>query len=142
MIIEDEKLLADSIKIMLKRQDYEVECVYDGKTGVEYAELGVYDLLILDVTDDELAAWGLATPELTVTINYTVTEFGSDSSEEKEEVSLVFHLNNESFPQITVEIYRHDGSNCFVVLNGEKLGFVSRSSVVDLIEAIHQIVLG
>lgn len=49
LIIEDEKLLARSIEILLTRKGFEVECVYDGKTGKEYAELGIYDLLILDV---------------------------------------------------------------------------------------------
>lgn len=49
LIIEDEKLLADSLKEMLMRKGFEVECVYDGISGTEYAELGVYDLLILDV---------------------------------------------------------------------------------------------
>ena len=49
LVIEDEKLLADSIKEMLERKGFQVECVYDGETGKEYAELGIYDLLILDV---------------------------------------------------------------------------------------------
>lgn len=49
LIIEDEKLLAESIKILLTRKGFDVECAYDGKTGKEYAELGIYDLLILDV---------------------------------------------------------------------------------------------
>ncbi len=49
LVIEDEKLLADSIKDMLMRKGFEVEVVYDGESGAEYAELGVYDLLILDV---------------------------------------------------------------------------------------------
>ena len=49
MIIEDEKLLADSIRSVLERKGFEAECVYDGEAGVEYAELGIYDLLILDV---------------------------------------------------------------------------------------------
>ena len=31
-----------------------MECAYDGKTGEEYAELGIYDLLILDVMMPEL----------------------------------------------------------------------------------------
>jgi len=42
-------MLADSIKSMLERKGFQVEAVYDGETGKEYAELGVYDLLILDV---------------------------------------------------------------------------------------------
>lgn len=49
LIIEDEKLLADSLKIMLESKGFQVEVTYDGETGAEYAELGVYDLLILDV---------------------------------------------------------------------------------------------
>lgn len=49
LVIEDEKMLADSIKAMLERRGFQVETVYDGESGVEYAELGIYDLLILDV---------------------------------------------------------------------------------------------
>ena len=49
MIIEDEKLLADSLQTMLESRGFQVEAVYDGETGADYAELGIYDLLILDV---------------------------------------------------------------------------------------------
>ena len=49
LIIEDEKLLADSLKVLLEKKGFDVECVYDGESGAEYAETGVYDLLILDV---------------------------------------------------------------------------------------------
>ena len=49
LMIEDEKLLADSVKALLEKRGFDVECVYDGLSGAEYAELGIYDLLILDV---------------------------------------------------------------------------------------------
>lgn len=49
LIIEDEVLLADSLKTLLETKGFEAEAVYDGESGAEYAELGVYDLLILDV---------------------------------------------------------------------------------------------
>lgn len=49
LIIEDEKLLAESIRTLLEAKKFEIETVYDGITGQEYAELGIYDLLILDV---------------------------------------------------------------------------------------------
>ena len=49
LLVEDEKLLADSLSTLLKSKGFQVETVYDGITGVEYAELGIYDLLILDV---------------------------------------------------------------------------------------------
>ena len=60
LIIEDEKLLADSVKMLLERKGFEVECVYDGKTGEQYAELGVYDLLILDVMIPEMDGYQVA----------------------------------------------------------------------------------
>ena len=49
LIIEDEVLLADSLKALLESKGFQVEAVYDGESGAEYALLGVYDLLILDV---------------------------------------------------------------------------------------------
>jgi len=60
LIIEDEKRLADSVKMLLERKGFEVECAYDGKTGEQYAELGVYDLLILDVMMPEMDGYQLA----------------------------------------------------------------------------------
>ncbi len=60
LIIEDEKLLADSVKMLLERKGFEVECVYDGKTGEQYAELGIYDLLILDVMMPEMDGYQVA----------------------------------------------------------------------------------
>ena len=49
LIVEDEKLLADSLNVLLESKGFAVEVTYDGETGEEYAELGIYDLLILDV---------------------------------------------------------------------------------------------
>ena len=49
LIIEDERLLADSLCTLLEGKGFDVEAVYDGETGREYALLGIYDLLILDV---------------------------------------------------------------------------------------------
>lgn len=49
LIIEDEKLLADSLKLMLESKGFEAEAVYDGESGEHYALLNIYDLIILDV---------------------------------------------------------------------------------------------
>lgn len=49
LIIEDEKLLADSLKALLEQNGFEADAACDGKTGEYYAALGIYDLLILDV---------------------------------------------------------------------------------------------
>lgn len=49
LLIEDEKRLSDSLKALLTAKGFQVEAVYDGETGADYALLGIYDLLILDV---------------------------------------------------------------------------------------------
>lgn len=49
LVIEDEELLAEAIKNLLLEKGFEVETAFDGRTGEEYAELGIYDLIILDV---------------------------------------------------------------------------------------------
>ena len=49
LIVEDEALLADSVKALLEANGFEAEAVYDGESGLEYARLGIYDLLILDI---------------------------------------------------------------------------------------------
>ncbi len=60
LIIEDEVRLADSVKAMLERKGFEVEAVHDGEAGAEYAELGVYDLLILDVMMPKMDGYEVA----------------------------------------------------------------------------------
>lgn len=49
LIIEDEVLLASSIKDLLESRGFRADAVCDGETGAAYAELDVYDLVILDV---------------------------------------------------------------------------------------------
>ena len=49
LLIEDEKLLARSLQDFLTAKGFQVETVFDGEIGAEYAMLGIYDLLILDV---------------------------------------------------------------------------------------------
>ena len=49
LIIEDEKLLADSLEALLRAKGYETEARYDGESGAEAALQGNFDLLILDI---------------------------------------------------------------------------------------------
>lgn len=60
LIVEDEKLLADSLKDLLERKGFQVEVAYDGEAGREYALLGIYDLLILDVMMPKLNGFEVA----------------------------------------------------------------------------------
>ena len=60
LIVEDEKHLADSLSYLLKARGFDTEVAYDGETGAEFAELGIYDLLILDVMMPGLDGYSLA----------------------------------------------------------------------------------
>ena len=60
LIVEDERMLADSLKRLLENKGFTVEAVYDGETGAEYALLGIYDLLILDVLMPGMDGYQLA----------------------------------------------------------------------------------
>lgn len=60
LLIEDEQLLADSLVTLLSSKGFQVEAVYDGETGVEFALLGIYDLLILDIMIPKLNGLELA----------------------------------------------------------------------------------
>ena len=60
LIVEDEKLLADSLAFLLQTKGFETEAAYDGETGELHALLGIYDLLILDVMMPGLDGLNLA----------------------------------------------------------------------------------
>ncbi len=60
LVIEDERLLADSICELLESKGFEAEAVYNGKDGTEYTELGIYDLMILDVMMPEIDGYEVA----------------------------------------------------------------------------------
>ena len=59
LIVEDERHLADSLQDLMTAEGFEAQAVYDGLTGLEYARLGIYDLLILDVMMPGLDGWSL-----------------------------------------------------------------------------------
>ena len=60
LIVEDEELLAEGLRALLELRGFEVELVFDGESGAEYAETGIYDLLILDVMMPGLDGFSLA----------------------------------------------------------------------------------
>lgn len=60
LIIEDDKLLAKSLQTLLELKGFDVEVVYNGEDGAEYAETGIYDLLIMDVMMPKLNGYQVA----------------------------------------------------------------------------------
>lgn len=49
LIIEDEKGLSDAIAHMLSARGWIVKACYDGLSGLEEAQTGIYDIVVLDV---------------------------------------------------------------------------------------------
>ena len=55
LIVEDEAKIARFVELELKYEGYEVEIAGDGKTGLEKAISGEYDLMVLDIMLPELS---------------------------------------------------------------------------------------
>lgn len=67
--------------------------------------------------------------------------FTDEEPDQKEEISLTIYLDNENYPEVRIQLYRYDGSDCIAAVDGKPTAFVERAYVVDLIEAVNSIVL-
>ncbi len=57
LLVEDEINLAMPLTEILKRNNYEVECVHDGKAGLHLAMSGIFDIVLLDVMLPKLSGF-------------------------------------------------------------------------------------
>lgn len=48
LVVEDERQLAELIGRVLRENSYDVDLAFDGATGLELAQAGVYDAIVLD----------------------------------------------------------------------------------------------
>lgn len=71
----------------------------------------------------------------------TATSFTDEQPSQKEEISLTIYLENENYPEVSIQLYRYDGNSCIAVVDGNATAFVERGKVVDLVEAVHTIIL-
>lgn len=71
----------------------------------------------------------------------TADSFTTEAPSGKEEISLKVYLDNENDPTVQIRLYRYDGTSCLAVVDGRTVSLVSRSSVMDLVEAVQAIVL-
>ncbi|MGO4537804.1 response regulator transcription factor [Paenibacillus sp. 2TAB19] len=76
LIVEDEVHLAEALSQILKKNNYSVDVVHDGESGLDNALSGIYDLLLLDIMLPEMDGItilktirekGLATPVILLT---------------------------------------------------------------------------
>ncbi len=57
LVVDDDRKLCDTLKRGLEENTYAVDCVQDGESGVFYAEVTPYDLIILDVMMPKKDGW-------------------------------------------------------------------------------------
>jgi len=73
--------------------------------------------------------------------NIKAEKFTDEQPSEKKEIGMTLHLDNENFQKVQIELYRYDATYCLAVVDGKPVSLVKRSNVVDLIEAVHAIIL-
>lgn len=83
LIVEDEVHLAEALTQILKKHNYSVDAVHDGRAGLDYAQSGIYDLLLLDIMMPELDGIsvlkelrrdGVSTPVIMLTAKGEITD--------------------------------------------------------------------
>ena len=116
----------------------------DGKTYAFTAEVEEAE----DEDEEDVQTWyydgeEIDISDITAELNGVLAqEYTDDEADGTLEISLIFYLDNENFSQVKVELYRHDSSTCLAIIDDTSFAYVTRSSVVDLIEAVNDIILG
>ena len=60
LIVEDEVLLADSLKELLESKGFQADTAFDGLSGLNLASSGSYDLLLLDIMLPDISGFQVA----------------------------------------------------------------------------------
>lgn len=101
-----------------------------------------------DTADEEgTASWLYGEEEIDIANiqsaleSLTASEFTDEVPDGQQEIRLTLRLTDENFPQVEIVLYRYDGTDCLATVDGESFALISRTSVVDLIEAVNAIVL-
>ena len=68
-------------------------------------------------------------------------QFTDEEPAQQLEIAFTVHLDNESFPQVEVKLYRYDGEFCLAEVDGVPICLVERAAVVELVEEVQGIVL-
>jgi hypothetical protein len=112
-------------------------------------ELDGEEYTILASGDTDSRTYTYADNEIDITdIKSALTALSADSftteaASGEQEISLTLYVakDDDSESIITITLYREDGSECVAEINGEPVSLVSRSSAMDLVEAVYAIVL-
>ncbi len=119
---------------------------FDVINQIDISLEGAEHTLSSEEKDGELVWTYQGTEVDTTQLRSALTDLEADSfteeePDQKEEISLVLHLDNENFPTVQIGLYRYNGTDCLAVVDGDSVSLVPRSSVVDLIESVNAIIL-
>lgn len=118
--------LVSKIQVSVDSSVYDIEVSHDKKDNISYK-----------YNETEASFDGIVSSLDSIKI----TEFDNESSFKKKELGFVIYQDNDSYPQLTIDFYRIDGDYCMAFFMGQQIGTVSRSSVIDMVESIYDIVL-
>ncbi len=119
---------------------------FDAVTGIDVSLEGKSYALSAQTEGDE-TSWFYGEEELEVdALRAALTalsaeEFSAETPSDKQEIGLILHLDSENFPTLRINLYRYDGTRCLAEVDGAPVALIPRSQAVDLIEAVHAIVL-
>lgn len=82
LIIEEDASLADSLKDQLINKGFHVEVAYDGESGRDYAELGIYDLFIMNAMMPGLNGYELVSQVRSKHLGTPILMFGANATVE------------------------------------------------------------
>ncbi len=131
LLCEDEHTLSKVISVLLKKNNYTVDCAYDGEEALDYIKVGSYDAIILDVMMPkrdgfsvlkEIRYLKIKTPVIMLTAKSTLEdklegfEYGADDYITKP------FATPELLARLKAVIRRNEGvSDNFLEFNGVKL---------------------
>ncbi len=67
--------------------------------------------------------------------------FTNEKADGEIEIAVTVYLNHDTFSEVNIELTRYNGEHCLAQADGVSIALVPRTEVVDLIEAVHAIVL-
>ena len=146
-----------SIIYALDDADYEelTACGYDQLRHRELFWGDFTSVTAMDVTlegekhaftanDDGVWYWNETEVDI-ADIQSALTALSADSFTDevggKQEITVTLYLDNTDFPQTEITLYRHNGTLCVAEVDGEVVSLVSRSTVLQLVQAVQAITL-
>lgn len=119
----------------------QIDVTLEGKT---------HTFLTNGTDEDDQPIWQYNGEEVTLTtlqnaLESLRVEYSADFTDEqptgKRELGVTVHLDSASRAQVRIDLYRHDGEHCLAMVDGAPVALISRSDVVELIEAVNALVL-